>query len=207
MKRRTPRFYFAFRSPYSWIASRLLKERYAIAFDRIEYIPYWEPDARTDELLRARGGKHLYHPMSKAKHLYILQDVKRLTTKLGYRLAWPIDQEPWWELPHLAYLAARRAGKGQAFIEAIYAARWERGENICAAEVVRCVAGEVGLDAEALLAAPDDESIRVEGVDALHTAYQNDVFGVPFFTLGYEKFWGVDRVEDFVAALEAGEET
>ena len=31
--------------------------------------------------------------MSQARQLYILQDVKRIWSKLGYRAAWPVDGE------------------------------------------------------------------------------------------------------------------
>ncbi len=209
MKRYVAQFYFAFRSPYSWIASRLLEERFPNALDRLDYVPFFGPDAHSLELLHNLGGEFLYTPMSKAKHLYILQDIKRLTAKLGYQMAWPIDQDPWWDLPHLAYVMARRLGKGQEFLQAAYRARWERGEDICTAPVIRTLAAEVKIDPEVLVTAPDNPEIRAEGAKALYRAYENDVFGIPFFIFKHEKFWGVDRVEDFAArfaqAITGGE--
>ncbi len=202
MKSRSPRFYFAFRSPYSWIAARLLEERIPSAPEMIEYLPYWEPDDTLFGLLRQRGGDHLYAPMSRQKHLYILQDIKRLAAKLGYPLAWPVDKEPWWERPHLAYLKARHLGKGGEFFWAVYRARWERGEDICAEPTLRQLAVEADLDPDLLTSAPQDPEIRLEGIEALYQAYEEGVFGVPFFKLGYEKFWGVDRLEEFVSRLE-----
>src|SRR5207248_235568 len=81
---RPPRFYFSFRSPYSWLAARVIggpgTDRHGIS-----YIPFWEPDEITLRDLRALGGEFLYTPMTKAKHLYILEDIRRLATSAGVR--------------------------------------------------------------------------------------------------------------------------
>jgi 2-hydroxychromene-2-carboxylate isomerase len=201
MRRDRPRFYFSFRSPYAWIASRLLEERLGPATDDVEYIPYWEPDASTLALLKRGGGDILYAPMSRQKHLYILQDIHRLATALGYPHAWPIDANPWWELPHLGYLVARRLGKGPEFFRAIYRARWEEGANICVPETIRTVATQIGLSGEDVVHAPDEPDIRQEGAVALSRAHREGVFGVPFFVTGSQKFWGVDRLMPFIALL------
>lgn len=199
--KRPPRFYFSFRSPYSWVAARLLRDEYGVGPDEVEYIPTWEPDGETRALLEARGGRVIYSTMSRQKHLYILQDIKRLTTRLGYPMKWPVDREPWWELPNLAYLAARREGKEREFFWAAYGARWEEGEDICSVETVKRLAAAAGLDPEAAAAAPGDVELRAQGAEALYRCYRDGVFGVPFFIKGFEKFWGVDRLELFVAAL------
>jgi 2-hydroxychromene-2-carboxylate isomerase len=199
MKRqKPPRFYFSFRSPYSWLAAHYI-EQHADSRE-IEYIPFWEPDARSLERLRSRGGEWLYASMSKAKHLYILEDIKRLVARAGCSVTWPIDVEPWWDLPHLAWVAARRQGKDREFFWAIYRARWEEGKDICSPALIR---QQCGLDPETLAAAPEDDSIREEGGEALYRCYRDDVFGVPFFMVGRDRFWGVDRVEEFVRRVNA----
>jgi len=202
MKRRSPRFYFSYRSPFSWITAKWLEE-HLLPEERaaIEYIPYWEPDDRTQEALRQRGAEFLYQQMSREKHLYILQDVKRLTKELGYTHVWPIDDKPWWELPNLAYFAACRHGRGEAFRKAAYHARWERGENIHTLETVRRLATELGLDADELANAHEDDAIRAQAADSLTRAYNDGAFGVPFFVNGHEKFWGVDRLRPFIDSL------
>lgn len=202
MKKRRPRFYFSFRSPFSWIAARLLDERLTPTEQaEIEYIPFWEPDPQTLSRLHELGGEFLYIQMSREKHLYILQDIKRMTRSLGYQHAWPIDESPWWELPNLAYLAAQRLGKAREFRDAIYRARWEGGANIHTVDVIRRVAAEVGLDPDRVAAAPDDPEIREEAAGALLRCYKDGVFGIPFLILGFEKFWGLDRVHPFIAAM------
>jgi 2-hydroxychromene-2-carboxylate isomerase len=199
--KRKPCLYFSLRSPFSWIALRQLEERVPDAPDLIEYVPYFEPDARTAAELTAAGGDFHYVPMSKAKHLYILSDTKRLAAKHGYPMRWPVDVDPWWDLPHLAWLKARRLGLHREFYAAVTEARWERGENICDPATLREIVTTAGLPVEPLLNATDDEEIRAEAVAGLLKIYDEDIFGVPYFMLGRQRFWGLDRLGDFLDAF------
>jgi 2-hydroxychromene-2-carboxylate isomerase len=199
---RKPRFYFSFHSPFSWMASHQVERRLPDAHEVLEYIPYFEPDEQTWEVLHARNIDMHYTSMSKAKHLYILQDTKRLSAKYGLSMKWPVDVDPWWVLPHHAYLAARRIGRGRDLYWALSEARWERGENICEVDVVRRIADSIGLDGDTLAKAPYNQDLRDEGIDALDKAYMDDVFGVPFFKMGPNRYWGLDRVDVFLDAFE-----
>lgn len=195
-----PRVFFSFRSPFSWMAIERLQRAVPNVHEVMELIPFWEPDAHTGEALAARGAAFHYVSMSKAKHLYILHDVKRLTHAMGLRLAWPVDAAPWWEPSHLGWLQARRLGGGRAFYSAIVSARWERGENISDPAIVKAAAAAAHLDPEIVAGAVDDPEIRAEGAACLAHAYEDDIFGVPFFRLGRERFWGIDRVDAFLHA-------
>ncbi|MGO9960058.1 MAG: 2-hydroxychromene-2-carboxylate isomerase [Solirubrobacteraceae bacterium] len=200
---RTPRLYFSFRSPFSWLLVRRLDAVAPGAFERFDLHPYWEPDERTAAALAQRGAEIHYAPMSKAKHLYILQDTKRISAALGVQIRWPIDTEPWWEPAHLSWLLARREGLGRAFYDAVVSARWERGEDISDPQTVSALGDAVGLQAPALPPWEDPE-IRREGVDALFAAYEDDVFGVPYMKVGWQRFWGYDRLDAFLAATGRG---
>jgi 2-hydroxychromene-2-carboxylate isomerase len=201
---RRPRLYFSFRSPYSWMAVQRLRRAIPDLFEVAEWYPYWDPDVDTERALRERGAQLPYQPMSKAKHLYVLGDTKRLAGRLGLAMAWPVDHDPWWEVPHLAWLAARRIGAGQRCYDALVTARWQRGEDICERAVLRRVVADAGLPAELLHAAVDHPQVRAEGVDCLFAAYEDDVFGVPYLRLGRQRFWGIDRVEMFLEAYRDG---
>ncbi|MFJ9871272.1 2-hydroxychromene-2-carboxylate isomerase [Streptomyces sp. NPDC101165] len=193
-----PVLYFSFRSPYSWLALKDLEARFPQAPEAIEYRPWWEPDEPSRKELERRGAPFPYIPMSKAKHLYILQDVKRLTQTRGIEVAWPVDIDPWWEVPHLAWLAARRLGQDRQLLAALWAARWERGANICDRGVLRAVAEEAGLDPVPLAGAVDDPGIRAEGLNCLQQVYEDDIFGIPYFKYGRHRYWGLDRLDGFI---------
>ncbi|MEM8610943.1 MAG: DsbA family protein [Cyanobacteria bacterium P01_H01_bin.105] len=201
MKSLLPRFYFSFRSPYAWIAARQIEESFQLSPECLDYVPVWEPDPQTMALLTDLGGEFLYVPMSKHKRLYILQDVKRITAQLGYQMRWPVDKSPHWEVPHLTYLYACQQGKGKLFFKRIYELRWQHGEDICAKETIGHLAADIGLDPDRLLAAIDHPDIRKTGAKMLYKAYRDSVFGFPFFVSrdGRHKFWGTDRLKDFMA--------
>jgi 2-hydroxychromene-2-carboxylate isomerase len=201
--RRTPRFYFSLRSPYSWLAYRDLLDRHATLAGRIEWIPFWEPDERSLRLLTEAGGEFVYTPMSRAKHLYVLGDMRRLAAARRLTFTWPVDRDPVWEIPHLAYLVARRQGAGPEFIAHAYRARWQEGQNICDPATIAKIAADLGLPTAEMAGAADDDAVRREGLDALLAIYRDGVFGVPFFTHGFDRYWGVDRLEAFAAAVSA----
>ncbi|WP_433241172.1 2-hydroxychromene-2-carboxylate isomerase [Streptosporangium sp. CA-135522] len=197
---RRPRLYFSFRSPYSWLTVLRLREAVPDACETVDFFPYWDPDEQTGRALAERGGEFHYIQMSRAKHLYMLLDTKRLAQQQGLAMAWPIDVDPWWELPHLAWLYARRQGRAWEFYDAVTEARWGRGDNICDPEVVRAAARQAGLDPEAAIAAAGDPDIRAEAVGSLYQAYLDDVFGIPYLKWGRHRFWGFDRLDAFLDA-------
>lgn len=196
---RRPRLFFSLRSPYSWLTIHRLRAAVPGADERLDWYPYWDPDPRTDAALAARGAEFHYQQMSRAKHLYLLFDTKRLAQRHGLTMAWPVDVDCWWELPHLAYLAARRCGRGMALYDALIDARWGRGEDICQPEVVWRAALTAGVDPELAVGAAQDDTIRAEAVQCLVTAYEDDVFGIPYLRWGRHRFWGYDRLDDFLA--------
>ncbi|MEV6304172.1 DsbA family protein [Actinoplanes sp. NPDC051861] len=200
MKRR-PRLYFSFRSPYSWLAVRRLREVVPDLSSAFDCMPYWDPDEQTSAGLKARGGEFHYVQMSRAKHLYMLMDTKRLAAAHGITMAWPVDIDSWWELPHLAWLYARTQGREWEFYDAVVAARWGRAEDICTRPVIEAAAVRAGLDPSA--AVLDEPERRAEGVECLYRAYLDDVFGIPYLKWGPHRFWGVDRVEPFLSMWPA----
>ncbi|GAA1026851.1 DsbA family protein [Amycolatopsis sp. NPDC000673] len=201
MRDKRPRCYFSLRSPYSWLACHDLTAGRPDLLDELRWTPYWEPDELTERLLREAGGEFHYSAMPKAKHLYVLQDVRRLAAARGLRPTWPVDREPHWEVPHLAYLVAAELGCGHDFIRAMHRARWELGLDICQPETVAAAAAELGLDPDDLVGAPQDPAVRAAGVAALLDCDRAGVFGVPFYTNGFQKFWGVDRLAAFLDSL------
>jgi 2-hydroxychromene-2-carboxylate isomerase len=198
---REPVFYFSLRSPYSWLAYRVLLAHYPDVAEPARWEPFWEPDEDWQRTLAEAGGRFHYVDMSRAKAMYILQDVRRLARERGLTISWPIDLAPRWEVAHLAFLRARRCGAGRPFIEAAYRARWEQGRDISEPGTIGEIAAELGLDPDAHARAVDDPELRQEALDALLALDRDGVFGVPFFTLGRDRFWGLDRLPHFAAAV------
>ncbi|MFC5286672.1 2-hydroxychromene-2-carboxylate isomerase [Actinokineospora guangxiensis] len=200
-KPKQPRWYFSLRSPYSWFAYRELTEHYPDVLAAVEWLPYWEPDPRTEAELAAEGVELPGVPMSRAKNFYILQDTRRVAKARGWTMTWPIDVDPVWEVAHIGYLVAADEGRGREYVDAAYLARWERGENLSDPAVVAAIARSVGLDGERVACAHDDPGWRALAREVLGRGYRDGAFGVPFFVHGFDKFWGTERVREFVAAV------
>lgn len=201
MAKKPPRWYFSLRSPYSWFAYRDLMKHHPDVLDAVQWIPFWEPDARSEEMLAQIGVTLPLVPMAREKNFYILQDARRLAQDRGLDVTWPIDREPVWEVSHLAYLVAEDAGRGREFVDRVYQARWQESKNISDPAVIGKIADDLGLDADRAAGAVDDADLRARGVEILAASAKDSLFGVPFFIHGHDKFWGVDRVEAFVAAM------
>ena len=92
-------------------------------------------------------------------------------------------------------IAARRAGMGDAYLEAVLKAMWENGEKMDDPQVVAGVLSAAGLDARALLAATQDPEVKAELVANTEAAVARGVFGIPTFFVGDEMFFGKDRLE------------
>ncbi|MDI6099260.1 DsbA family protein [Actinoplanes sp. NEAU-A12] len=198
----THRLYFSFQSPFSWMALRELEARVPGFATEFEYIPFWDPDDRTRAGVEQYGAKIHYTRMSKAKHLYILHDTKRLASGFGHDLTWPVDVNPWWEPSALGWLKARESGCERAFYDVVTEVRWNRGADISDPVVLRPALDAAGLEGAALMAAVDDPHIRELGVQALVSAHRDAVFGIPLFQVGRRRFWGVDRIEEVIDAVE-----
>jgi 2-hydroxychromene-2-carboxylate isomerase len=200
---REPVFYFSLRSPYSWLAYRDLLDRYPDVAERVRWEPFWEPDESWRQVLADAGVRFHYVDMSRAKALYVLQDVRRLTRDRGLEITWPVDRAPRWEVAHFAFLRARRHGRGRDFVDAVYRARWQQGRDISDPATIGEIAAGLGLDAAEHAGAAGDPELRDEALDALRALDRDGVFGVPFFVVGREHFWGLERLAPFAALVRA----
>lgn len=207
MAKKPPRWYFSLRSPYSWFAYRDLLAHNPDVLDGLRWLPFWEPDERSTQLLAEAGVELPLVPMSRAKGFYILQDTRRLAQQRGLSVTWPIDRQPCWEVAHLAYLVAEDEGRGRAFVDRVYRARWQEDRNISDPAVIGELAAELGVDADRAAGAVDDPELRARGVRILAESAKDGLFGVPFFIHGHDKFWGVDRLREFVATVRGAEQT
>ncbi len=88
---------------------------------------------------------------------------------------------------HEATEFAKAGGRLPEFHRAVFAAYWERGENIGDEEVLCRLAGECGLDAEGLRAALADGRYREPVEEQMEWARAAAVGGVPTFVFE-EKF-------------------
>lgn len=187
------RMYFAFRSPYSWIATeRIIQEK--IPVDPIAFV---KPPADTPPP----------NPItSPAKGAYVARDVVRLTKRLGFDFALPDPFDIDFVRPNNVFQLAKEEDKALAFMLTAYRARFVAGRNISQDEVLCDIALEAGLDPDASLVAADSMDLRARSfLDMEKTLETDRPFGVPFFVFQGEPFWGQDRVDLLLETIRNAE--
>lgn len=93
-------------------------------------------------------------------------------------------------------LAMRRWGLELPFVDAVFAAYWERDDaSIADYAGMRPIVTALGVDPAAFEAAAESPEIRQALIDSTDRALARGVFGVPSFVVGDEIFWGKDRME------------
>ena len=148
------------------------------------------------QLFPRMGGKvrEERHP---ARNDYALQDRTRQARKLGL----PLLEAPPFRAANpapaaYALIAAQKAGGGDlgAYVAAIARAIWVEGRDFSDDEVIRAALSGAGFDPavadRGLLMAAETYAANLED------AVSRGVFGVPFFIVEDQKFWGQDRLED-----------
>lgn len=191
MSRTAVRVFFNFRSPYCYLASHSMFERFA-AFD-------------IDLAWYSLGGWDGRSPPDRAKVKVPLtrQDVARWCR----RLAVPFNPPPITTDPTpaaLVSLAAEQAGQLEAYVKSVMWAEWAEGEDIGQGAVLTRIANKVGLTADDVAAAIASGDNAARLADNWTYASSLGVIGVPTFIVGEEIFWGNDRldfVEDHLNAL------
>jgi len=99
-------------------------------------------------------------------------------------------------------LAMRRFGKEWAFMEAIFAAYWERDDaSVAELKGLRPVVEALGVDSDRFAALCESDEIRQELIAETDGGLARGVFGAPTFVVGNEIFWGKDRMEFIDEAL------
>lgn len=184
----TVRFYFSFRSSYSWFACHRLQRLADSLPVRFERIPVFPPKDFKE------GG----HP---GKQSYAKADSERIAAAYGLTVKWPDSYDIDWIRPHSAFLHAVENGQGDEFALRVFGARFSRGENIAEPAVLRFIAEECGLDGAAVVAAAGDPDFHAQVLAGMQRSQADGVFGVPFFVYGAQKFWGNDRLDWLIRAV------
>ena len=97
-------------------------------------------------------------------------------------------------------IAMRQWDKEADFINAIFAAYWERGDgSIGEYDTLRKIASSLDIDPQEFEDCSESEPVRQALIDSTNHALDKGVFGVPSIIVGEELYWGKDRME-FVEA-------
>lgn len=182
-------YYFSVVSPFVYLAGDRLEGIAAKHGATVRYVPL---DAAA---LFPRTGGQVLAERHEARKAYRLQELRRWSAHLGMKLDmsppfFPVNPAP----ASYAVISAAEAGGGDlaGLVRAFARAVWAEGRDIADAEVIAAILTANGFDpkvADRGMFTAADTYMR-----NLDEAVARAVFGVPFYVVGEERFWGQDRL-------------
>lgn len=100
-------------------------------------------------------------------------------------------------------IAAQQLGCLAPYVDAMFAAMWERGLNMADPEVFQATVQQAGLDAAAIAAAIQTPDVKNQLLANTQQAYDRGCFGSPTFFVGPEMFFGKDRLREVEEEIRA----
>lgn len=192
-------FYFEFASPYGYLASEMIEplaEKHGVEI-------VWRP------FLLGAVFKHVgTRPLTEypLKGEYATRDMERVARRHGIPYSFP-EPFPFMPVPasRATYWAMEHApDRTVDLIHALYRAVFADRRSIARPAEAAAVAGEIGLDPEAVAAGMADPAIKERLRKVTDDAIARGVFGSPFFFYNGEPFWGQDRMAMLSDWIEAG---
>jgi 2-hydroxychromene-2-carboxylate isomerase len=161
-------FYFAYNSPYAFLANTRIEAALAPYDVTIVLKPVYtpRPAGQTPDL-------------NSPRFLYIREDIGRFAEAYGLAL----DPGPFADSGKACrgFLFAEQEGAGKAYHDRLYGARWLEGKDIGDDATLAAIAAECGLDGAAFLAATSESSPQAAALARCNAEAENDgVFGFPF---------------------------
>jgi 2-hydroxychromene-2-carboxylate isomerase len=187
---------------------------------------YWETGSTNTyfalHLIRPIAERHdatiVYHPFNLGhvfrKHNYVLMEEPKV--KIDNRIR---DLQRWaerYDLPFLfpsnfpiktsrtlrGALAMRRWDLEETFIDAIFAAYWERDDaSIADYAGMGPLVERLGVDPSEFERVAESDEVRAELAKSTNDGLAKGIFGCPSFVVGGELYWGKDRMEFIEDAL------
>jgi 2-hydroxychromene-2-carboxylate isomerase len=191
MPNKTIKFYFAYNSPFSFLANMHVAHDLTPHDAQLVYKPVYSP--------RTGGGSP---DLNSPKIKYMFEDFQRQLMASGMRA----EPGPFADSKKacMGFLFAQEQGKDTTYHNAVFRARWLEEKDIGDAETLAGIAERAGLDRQTFLAALQDTRYEQALTQSNTDAEADEVFGFPFFIYNGQKFWGNDRVDWLVRALQRG---
>jgi 2-hydroxychromene-2-carboxylate isomerase len=188
------KLYFAYTSPYSYLAWRpahALEQSHRV---RVRYIPYGVNIRRTYGNLDNSNADR-----RKVRYLYL--DARRIARERGL-VIFPPRRIFSCRRAFYGGLFAQRRARFDEYSDRVFERFWNRNLDVEDAAAIRAVLAEAGLDtAEFERYAETDARRDLEACFA--EADRDQVFGVPTFIVAGELFWGEDRIDWVIRRLDA----
>jgi 2-hydroxychromene-2-carboxylate isomerase len=188
------KLYFAYTSPYSYLAMRPAYDLEQSHNVRVRFIPY------------GVNIRKVYGPLDredadrrKVRYLYI--DARRIAKERGL-VIYPPKKIFSARLAFYGGLFAEKNRQFRPYSNRVFDRFWKQELDVENRDAISAVVTEVGLDAAEFLRYADADA-RADLDACFAEADRDKIFGVPTFIVDGEPFWGEDRIEWVIRKLDA----
>ena len=195
MARKVVRYYFSFGSPFAALADARIDVLVEKAGADLDPIPINAPPSEPPEGFAAT--------LDEYKRSYQYEDAARWARKLGVPWYSSAPPQPLVDAHEasIGYYIAREENVERAYRERVFRASWALGRDISDRDVLGDCARDAGLSRDDFVKRLDHEQYRNSLMERAVAGLEDRVFGVPFFVVDGERFWGNDRIEFLLDAL------
>ncbi len=188
------KFYFAYTSPFTYLA---MAPAYALERThrvRLRFIPYGV------NIRRVYG--NLDQPeVDRRKVRYLYLDARRIAKERGL-IIYPPKKIFSCRLAFYGGLYAERHEQFRPYSDRVFERFWKQELDVERSDAIEGVLAEVGVDAAGFRRYVEDGA-RADLDRCFEEADRDRVFGVPTFIVEGEPFWGEDRIEWVIKKLDA----
>jgi 2-hydroxychromene-2-carboxylate isomerase len=188
------KLYFAYTSPYSYLA---MQPAYGLELShdvRVRFIPY------------GVNIRKVYGPLDsedadrrKVRYLYI--DARRIAKERGL-VIYPPKKIFSARLAFYGGLFSAKNGQCRPYSNRVFDRFWKQELDVESRDAISAIVTEVGLDAAEFLRYADTGA-RADLDACFAEADRDKIFGVPTFIVDGEPFWGEDRIDWVIRKLDA----
>jgi 2-hydroxychromene-2-carboxylate isomerase len=188
------KLYFAYTSPYSYLAMQPAYDLQQSHRVRVRFIPY------------GVNIRKVYGPLDredadrrKVQYLYI--DARRIAKERGL-VIYPPKKIFSARLAFYGGLYAAKNNQFRQYSDRVFDRFWKQELDVENRDAVSAIVAEASLDPAGFVRYVDTEA-RADLEACFAEADRDKVFGVPTFIVDGEPFWGEDRIEWVIRKLDA----
>jgi 2-hydroxychromene-2-carboxylate isomerase len=188
------KLYFAYTSPYSYLAMQPAYDLERSHRVRVRFIPY------------GVNIRKVYGPLDRAdadrrKVRYLYIDARRIAKERGL-VIYPPAKIFSARLAFYGGLYAEKHARFRTYSDRVFERFWKQELDVEDRAAIAGTIAEVGLDSTEFLRYVDTDP-RAELDACFAEADRDQIFGVPTFVVDGEPFWGEDRIEWVIRKLDA----
>jgi 2-hydroxychromene-2-carboxylate isomerase len=192
------KFYFAYTSPFTYLA---MEPAYALERThrvRLRFIPYGV------NIRRVYGDTPTRSHRDDLKVRYLYLDARRFAQERGLTI-YPPKKIYSARFAFYGGMCADDQGLFRPYADRVFERFWKHELDVESVEALTGILTEIGAGTDKFLSYIDDENAEAKPrlKEGFAEADRDQVFGVPTFVVNGERFWGYDRIEWLIKRLDA----